>query len=114
LGRKTGKGKRWTEQRVKTIRYRKSIPGQKRTKPDPDILTLRKAAKYCNVSENTIKKLVSKGVLKKVQVVPWAPWEIKRSDLESERIQDVLKNLRETGKLRIKGDDSQVQLSIFQ
>ena len=47
LGRKTGKGKRWNEQRVKTIRYRSSIPGQKRTKPDPDILTLQKAAKYC-------------------------------------------------------------------
>ena len=109
LGRKTGKGKRWNEQRVKTIRYRSSIPGQKRTKPDPDILTLQKAAKYCNVSQSTIKKLVSKGVLKKEQIVPWAPWEIKRSDLDSERIQYVLKNLRETGKLRIKGDDSQVQ-----
>ena len=113
LGRKTGKGKRWSQQRVKTIRYRRSIPGQKRTKTDPDILTLQKAAKYCGVSPNTIKKLVSKRVLNKEQIVPWAPWEIKRSDLDSKRIQDILKNLRETGKLRIIRDDSPVQISLF-
>ncbi len=78
LGRKTGKGKRWNEQRVKTIRNRKSIPGQKRTKADPNRLTLQKAAIYCNVSQSTIKKMVSKGVLEKEQIVPWAPWEIKK------------------------------------
>ncbi len=114
LGRKTGKDKRWSEQRVKTIRYRKSIPGQKRTKPDPDVLTMHGAARYCNVSPNSIKKLVSKGVIKKEQIVPWAPWEIKRSDLDSKPVQDILKHLRKTGKLRIKRDDSPVQKSLFE
>ncbi len=113
LGRKTGKGKRWNEQRVKTIRNRKSIPGQKRTKADPNRLTLQKAAIYCNVSQSTIKKMVSKGVLEKEQIVPWAPWEIKKSDLDSKSIQNIIENLHKTGKLRIIRDDSPVQQLLF-
>ncbi len=114
LGRKTGKGKRWNEQRVRTIRYRKSIPGQKRSKPDSEILTLGGAARYCSVSQNTIKKMVSKEVLEKKQVAPWAPWEIKRSDLDSKQVQNIFKHLHKTGKLRIKRDDLPVQQLLFQ
>jgi len=113
LGRKTGKGKRWNEQKVRTIRYKKSIPGHKRSKPDSQILTLGGAARYCNVSQSTIKKLVSKEALNKKQIVPWAPWEIKRSDLDSEPVKSILKNLNSTGKLRIKRDDSPVQKLLF-
>jgi DNA invertase Pin-like site-specific DNA recombinase len=114
LGRRTGKGKRWSEQRVRTVRYRYSIPGQKRSRPDPEILTLGRAARYCNVSQATIKRLVANGVLKKKQVCPWAPWEIKRSDLDSEPIASILDRLRRTGKLVLKGDHSGVQQLLFQ
>lgn len=114
LGRRTGKGKRWNEQRVKTVRYRYSISGQKRSKPDPDILSLGRAAKYCNVSQNAIKKLVTNGVLKKEQISPWAPWEIKRSDLDSEPVRQIIERLRATGKLVLKGEDSGIQKSFFE
>lgn len=113
LGRRTGKGNRWNEQRVRTIRNRYAIAGQRRSTPDPNILTLGQAAKYCNVSQTTIKRLVGSGVLKKEQVVPWAPWEIRRSDLESEEIKKVLERLRETGKVVIEGDNSATQKSLF-
>ena len=42
-------------------------------------------------------------------IVPWAPWEIKRSDLDSEKI----KILRETGRLRIEGVDLGQQECLF-
>lgn len=113
LGRRTGKGKRWNEQRVKTVRLRYDIKGEKRSTSDSDVLTLGAAAKYCQVSRTTIKRLVASGTLKKEQVVPWAPWEIRRSDLDSTRVKEILGRLRETGKLTIEGDDSGIQESLF-
>ncbi len=101
LGRRTGKGKRWSEQSVRTVRNNYSIAGQRRSTPDPNILTLGQAAKYCNVSQTTIKRLVGSGVLKKEQVVSWAPWEIRCTDLDSEEISKILERLRETGRLVI-------------
>ena len=114
LGRRTGKGKRWNEQRVRTGRYRYSIPGQKRSKPDPEILSLGRAAKYCNVSYGTIKRIVNNGILKKEQISPWAPWEIKRSDLDSEPVRQIFERLRATGKLVFEGEHSGIQKSLFE
>ena len=113
LGRKTAKGKRWTEPRVKSVRNRHAIAGQKRTLRDPEILTRNEAARHCGVSVVTIARLVEGGVLNKEQVVPWAPWEIRRADLDSEPVCQALRRLRETGRLRLGGDDSAAQLTFF-
>lgn len=99
---------------MRSVRHRYSIPGQKRSQPDPEILSLGRAARYCNVSQNAIKKLVTNGVLKKEQVSPWAPWEIKRPDLDSEPVRQILEHLRATGKLILKGEDSGIQKSLFE
>lgn len=113
LGRRTGKGKRWSAQRVGAIRYRYQIAGQKQGIQDSEVLTTGRAAAYCEVSASTIRRLVSSGLLKKNQVAPWAPWEIKRSDLDAEPVHGILKRLRETGKLALKGDGGAVQKELF-
>lgn len=113
LGRRTATGKRWSEFRVRTIRGKYSIPGHILTVVDPDILTLGQAAKYLGVSQTTIKRLVAGGILEKKQVTPWAPWEIKKSDLDSDRIKKIIKILHETGKLKIEGVDSEKQIYLF-
>jgi hypothetical protein len=113
LGRRTATGKRWNEQRVATVRQKNGIAGQKRTKADPEILTQGQAAKYCGVSGQTIRKLVGAGILKKDQVVPWAPWEIKRADLDSEEVRTILDRLRKTGKLVLKGVVADSQGDLF-
>ena len=114
LGRRTARDKRWNEHRVATARRRHSIEGRKRSSPDPEILTLGGAAKYSGVSETTIKRLVAEGVLPRDQVVPWAPWEIRRADLDSPRIRCILDRLRETGKLVLGGDHLKDQGQLFQ
>lgn len=114
LGRKTGKGKPWNEHRIRTARRNHQIVGQKRSNPDPEILSIGRAAKHCGVSQTTVKRLVASGLLKKEQVAPWAPWEIRRSDLESEPICSIIEELRRTGKLALKGDDSLRQKALFQ
>lgn len=74
---------------------------------------MQQAAQYCGVSSTTIKRLVSSGLLDRNQVAPWAPWEIKRADLESEVIRQVLAHLQTTGKLPLGGNDSATQQLLF-
>jgi hypothetical protein len=114
LGRRTGKGKRWSEERVATARRNHGIAGQRRATPDPDILSLGRAAKEFQVSDTTIKRLVASGLLKVEQVAPWAPWEIRRADLAAEPIRGILERLRRTGDLVLPGVESAAQPSLFQ
>jgi hypothetical protein len=113
LGRRTGKGKRWSQQRVATARRNHSIPGQKRATRDAEILSMGQAAKYCDVSGGTIKRLVSSGLLRKEQIVPWAPWEIQRSDLDAEPVRSIIQRLHETGKLVLEGVGADNQMDFF-
>lgn len=113
LGRKTATGKGWTQSRVTAARKSYLIEGRPRATPDPEILTLGGAAKYTDTSDTTITRLVEAGLLKKEQVAPWAPWEIRRADLESEPVRSILKRLRETGKLVLGGHTSAIQKQIF-
>lgn len=52
------------------------------------------------------------GVLPMRQVVPFAPWEIRRSDLETKRVRAILEYLERTGRL-ILGDTSGKQRELF-
>jgi hypothetical protein len=72
LGYLTGKGKRWNQNRVATARQNHSIAGQKRALPDPDRVSLNKAARLCGVSHRTIERLVDAGLLKREQTAPRA------------------------------------------
>jgi DNA invertase Pin-like site-specific DNA recombinase len=113
LGHRTGKGKRWNQNRVHTARRNHAISGQKRAIADPEILSLTQAAKYCSVSNKTIERLVESGKLAMQQVAPRAPWEIHRCDLESEPVKTIVDHLRRTGKLILDGGDSGDQLLLF-
>jgi hypothetical protein len=112
LGRKTGKGKPWSTIAVQSARRNHAIEGRGHALPDPEVLTLQGAARYTGTSDTTIKKLVDAGVLPMLQVVPFAPWEIRRSDLESERVRAILAHLERTGRL-VLGDTSATQRELF-
>lgn len=113
LGRRTATGMRWNQSRITNIRSKYSIAGHLYTVEDPNVLTLGQTAKYLNVSRTTVKRLVAAGTLEKEQAVPWAPWEIKKKDLDSVTISQIVKTLRETGKLHVNGDDSGTQIKLF-
>ncbi len=113
LGRKTGSGNRWNEARVKSCRKREGINGQKRTKEDLKILTLGQALKYLDVGHSTVEKLVTHGIIEKKQIVPWAPWEIKKEDLDTEQVQKIISYLHKTGKLVLNEKDIYIQTKLF-
>jgi hypothetical protein len=71
------------------------------------------AARYTDTSDTTIKKLVDGGVLPMRQVVPFAPWEIRRSDFDNERVRAVLTRLKRTGRV-VLGDTLETQRELFE
>lgn len=113
LGRRTGKGKPWSDLAVKTARRNHAIDGRSETLADPELLTLQAAARYTGTSDTTIKKLVGAAVLPMRQMVPFAPWEIRRADLETEPVRAILDHLKRTGRLLL-GDTSTKQRELFQ
>ena len=112
LGRRTGKGNRWNEHRVASARKSHGIAGPGRTKLDPEIFSLSAAAEHAGVSDTAIRRLVEAGLLRCEQLVPYAPWEIRRQDLESEPVRSIIEQLRRTGKL-VLGVSAGAQGSLF-
>ena len=113
LGHTTGKGKRWNQNRVATVRRNYSIPGQKRALPDPERVSLTEAARICKVSHRTIERLVEAGLLKREQAAPRAPWEIARADLNANPVRTIVERLLRTGKLILQGDSAEKQAPLF-
>ncbi len=113
LGHRTGTGLRWTRLRVADVRRKYSITGQARTLPDPEILSLAQAAKYCKVGKHVIERMAMKGLITYQQLFPIAPWEIRRSDLDSEPFRPALEHYRRTGEYPIPGGKTnQLKLSV--
>ena len=98
LGHRTGRSLRWTRPRVATARRNYGIEGQASTVPDPEILSLARAAKYCGVPKHVIRYMTTKGFLTNEQTIPMAPWEIRRSELDSEPCRQALDYYRRTGR----------------
>jgi hypothetical protein len=113
LGYSTGKGKRWNQTRAATARRNHSITGQRRALPDPERVSLNEAARICGVSHRTIERLVEAGLLKREQVTPRAPWEIRRTDLNDEPVRSVIERLLRTGKLVLQGGCAENQPALF-
>ena len=113
LGRRTGKGKPWSHTAVKSVRRKHAIAGHTHSVVDEEIVTLQGAARHTDTSDTTIKKLVDAGVLPMKQVVPFAPWEIRRADLDRDPVCAILDRLKRTGRLVI-GDTSARQGGLFE
>lgn len=112
LGRKTGKGNRWTQSSVRLIRRKYEFKPAANQQAD-GILNMAQAKRYCGVSDSTIMRLITDKILPAKQVVPFAPYEIKQSDLDSEPVSSILKTLKETGKLKLKGGTPENQKDLF-
>ena len=112
LGRHTGKGNRWTQARVATVRRKHHIAAP--AAMDPDILNLAQAQKHTGVSDTTLMRLIRANLLAVQQVAPYAPLEIKRMDLDSEPVAGIIGHLKSTGRLVLTGDPSAEQAHLFQ
>ena len=113
LGRRTGKGKRWSQSRVAYVRKKYAIDPPDEETRDDGILNLAQATQYSGVSDTTLMKLIRENILAAGQLAPYAPLEIRRADLDSEPVLGILKRLKATGKLILEGDALAHQRSLF-
>jgi hypothetical protein len=82
----TGQGKTWTAHRVSSLRRVRGIHAYKSAEKNGEWITMREAAAKLNVSHHQIRRLIKEGALLAEQVVPDAPYQIRASDLQDERV----------------------------
>jgi excisionase family DNA binding protein len=94
LGFQTGPGHTWTDQRVYSARRYHHLPAF-----DPQrttgFLTLQQTAERLGVSATTVRRMIERKKLRANQVVPCAPWQISVEELDSEAIQETVRNIRD-------------------
>jgi excisionase family DNA binding protein len=90
MGLPTGQGKTWTAHRVSSLRRVRGIHAYRSAEKNGEWLTMSEAAKTLGVSAHQVRRLIKEGVLPAQQVVFDAPWQIRASDLQSERVKIAL------------------------
>jgi len=90
MGMRSGQGKTWTAHRVSSLRRVHGINAYRSAEKNGEWLTMRDAAKLLGVSNHAIRRLIKDGVLAAEQVVPDAPYQIRASDLQNQKVVDAV------------------------
>jgi excisionase family DNA binding protein len=86
MGMRTGQGKSWTARRVGSLRTVHGIRAYRSVEKNGEWLTMTEAATQLGVTNHRIRRLIKDRVLAAEQVVPGAPYQIRASDLQDERV----------------------------
>ena len=86
MGMPTGQGKTWTAHRVSSLRRVHGIHAYRSAEKNGEWLTMTEAATTLGVTHHRIRRLIKDGILAAEQVVPGAPYQIRASDLQHERV----------------------------
>ena len=86
MGMPTGQGKTWTAHRVSSLRRVHGIRAYQSAEKNGEWLTMSEAATTLGVSRHRIRRLIKDAVLPAEQVVPGAPYQIRASDLQHDRV----------------------------
>jgi DNA invertase Pin-like site-specific DNA recombinase len=80
----TGKGNRWTQQRVTSLRSKRKIKKHSAERQKREgWMNLTQAAAYSGVSSKTLRRAVERGVVKACHPLFDGPWIFKRENLDS-------------------------------
>jgi len=102
----------WTKDRVVSFRRHHRIRLGSGPQ-DPDLLTGQQAAQYLGISRNGLTGLLRVGAVHKRQQTDFAPWRISKAELDSERVQRVVRALKATGRIPRDLVNCDDQLAIF-
>jgi hypothetical protein len=108
----SARGLRWNKTRVGHFRATYRIQSHPR-KSDPNILNFNESKEYLGISGNGILGLVDRGAINKNQLTEFAPWKVKKSELDSERVQLLVEYLKKHGRFPKKGGDPVSQRRFF-
>ena len=107
----TPTGLRWSKDRVREFRNHHHLQNESRF-AKRDGFGLKGAAEYLGVSRRALLGLERMGVISRNQVTDFAPCQISRKELDSERVQALVRTLKATGRLP-KGGCPKGQLTFF-
>jgi DNA invertase Pin-like site-specific DNA recombinase len=100
MGIRTGQGQTWNRDRVRSYRMKAGIRAYAPAVNPQEWMTMRDAAKYAGISHHFVRTLIQGGVLPAKQVVPDAPWQIRRADLDSKAVRTAIAGRHSTGRPR--------------
>lgn len=86
MGLPTAHGKTWTANRVGSLRTAHSISAYRSADKSGEWLTMSEAAAKLGVTNHQIRRLIKQKILPAEQVVFDAPYQIRASDLQDERV----------------------------
>lgn len=90
-GLRTGKGNRWTQERVTSLRSKRKMEKYSATKQEQEgWMTLSQAAAYTGVSGKTLRRAVVRGEIKAHHPLPDGPWIFKREDLDDTGARNII------------------------
>jgi DNA invertase Pin-like site-specific DNA recombinase len=91
----TGRGNRWTRERVTSMRqYHKITCHDQQTQQDEGWLNLTEAAKILGVSNRTLRLAIERGDIEGQHPLPDGPWVINRRQLETPRAESVARQAK--------------------
>ena len=102
---------RWTQDRVRNFRSShriRAVPSAE----DEAYLTGKQVMALLCISRNGVLGLLRIGALHNHQITDFAPWRIQRSEVESETVANLVRYLKQTGRLPPKGGCPDGQLSL--
>lgn len=95
LGCKTAKGHSWTQRRVDSFRNHHGIPVYSLEQQEQEgWLNMAQAACELGISPMSVRRLLQAGILEGQQVVPYAPWLIRRKSLSQEEVQAAVRGIK--------------------
>jgi DNA invertase Pin-like site-specific DNA recombinase len=94
-GHKTGRGNRWTKERVATLRSYQRIPAHSPQRAQAEgWLTLSEAAQYLGISPRTLRVEVERGGLPGDHPLRNGPWIFQRQSLETEGVKGFVRRVQ--------------------
>jgi excisionase family DNA binding protein len=88
MGLRTGQERTWNASRVRAFRITHAIPAYRSKEKGGEWLTMSEAAQELGVTNHVVRRLIRDGDLPAEQVVRCAPYQIRLSDLRSDRVRE--------------------------
>lgn len=90
-GLRTGRGNRWTRERVTSLRSYHKIPCYcPETRQQQGWMNLSEAAKHLDISTRTLRRAVEQGKIRGEHPLSDGPWVFNRRDLETEAAREIV------------------------
>jgi hypothetical protein len=108
VGLQTGRGNRWTKERVTSLRkYHRINCYSRENKESEGWMTLAEAAEFLQLSSRTVRLAVERGEIKGEHPLTDGPWVFRRCDLETPEARELVHRAQKHNRHRAVPDAAQ-------